>query len=73
MTFVTSRNGRPPIGKRAMTPLERQRRRRAKLAKGGATKRSLLYNLGLAEAAFEELMTAMGQVFNARRSWARGH
>jgi|GEM_PF-5969422 hypothetical protein len=57
----------------AMTPLERQRRRRAKLAKGGATKRSLLYNLGLAEAAFEELMTAMGQVFNARRSWARGH
>jgi hypothetical protein len=26
--------GRPPIGKRAMTPAERQRRRRAKVAKG---------------------------------------
>jgi hypothetical protein len=34
--------GRPPIGKQAMTALERQQRRRAKLAKQAARQKELL-------------------------------
>ena len=56
-SFVTSRNGvkigRPAIGKHAMTALERQQRRRAKLAKKALRKQDSVLQRQLARADYE--------------------
>ena len=53
MAFVTSRKGRPPIGKQAMTALECQQRRRAKLAKIAARKKESVTQRLAARAEYE--------------------
>jgi N6-adenosine-specific RNA methylase IME4 len=60
--FATSRKGRPPIGKTAMTAAERQRRHRAKLAKKANRQRELAARRLQARADYEARAVAGGTV-----------